>query len=47
MYALTLLLMSTPLGIKKAFIKGEALRLPRKNSSKILFEEELSTHKTR
>ena len=34
-----------PAGVKKGFIKGEALRLLRTNSSKILFEERLKTFK--
>ena len=34
-----------PPGVKKGFIKGEALRLLRTNSSKILFEERVKTFK--
>ena len=34
-----------PPGVKKGFIKGEALRLLRINSSKILFEERVKTFK--
>ena len=36
-----------PLGIKKGFIKGEALRLLRTNSSKNIFEEKIQNFKTR
>ena len=36
-----------PPGITKGFIKGEALRLPRTNSSQFTFEENLSNFQTR
>ena len=36
-----------PPGVTKGFIKGEALRLLRKNSSRISFEENMSNFKTR
>jgi len=36
-----------PPGVKKGFIKGEALRLLRTNSSRINFEENTSNFKTR
>ena len=36
-----------PLGIKKGFIKGEALRLLRTKSSKNIFEEKIQNFKTR
>ena len=32
-----------PAGVKKGFVKGEALRLLRTNSSKVLFEENIKT----
>ena len=35
-----------PQGNKKGFIKGEALRLPRPNSSKIIFEEKITNFKS-
>ena len=35
-----------PPGVKRRFVKGEALRLLRTNPSKILFEEEIKTFKT-
>ena len=34
-----------PQGVKKGFIKGEALRLLRTNSSKIIFEEKITNFK--
>ena len=36
-----------PAGVKKGFVKGEALRLLRKNSSKVVFEENMKNFKTR
>ena len=36
-----------PLGVKKGFIKGEALRLLNTNSSKNIFEEKIQNFKTR
>ena len=36
-----------PAGVKKGFVKGEALRLLRKNSSKVVFEENIKNFKTR
>ena len=36
-----------PLGVKKGFIKGEALRLLRTNSSKNIFEEKIQNFKSR
>ena len=36
-----------PPSVKKGFIKGEALRLLRTNSSKILFKERVNTFKQR
>ena len=38
---------SHPLGVKRGFIKGEALRLLRTNSSKTTFEESISKFKSR
>ena len=35
-----------PPGVKKGFIKGEALRLLRKNSSKRIFEEKIKAFKS-
>ena len=35
-----------PAGIKKGFVKGEALRLLRTNSSKVVFEENVKNFKT-
>ena len=37
---------SHPPGVKKGFIKGEALRLLRTNSSKKIFEEKIKTFKS-
>ncbi|MCV6575210.1 MAG: hypothetical protein OIF58_05695, partial [Cohaesibacter sp.] len=36
-----------PAGVKKGFVKGEALRLLRTNSSKFTFEENIENFKTR
>ena len=36
-----------PAGVKKGFVKGEALRLLRTNSSKVGFEESIKNFKTR
>ena len=36
-----------PAGVKKGFVKGEALRLLRTNSSKVVFEENIKNFKTR
>ena len=36
-----------PAGVKKGFVKGEALRLPRTNSSKVMFEENIKNFRTR
>ena len=36
-----------PAGVKKDFVKGEALRLLRTNSSKVVFEENIKNFKTR
>ena len=36
-----------PAGFKKGFVKGEALRLLRTNSSKVVFEENVENFKTR
>ena len=36
-----------PAGVKKDFVKGEALRLLRTNSSKFTFEENIENFKTR
>ena len=36
-----------PAGVKKGFVKGEALRLLRTNSSKSIFEENIENFKTR
>jgi len=36
-----------PAGVKKGFVKGEALRLLRTNSSKSTFEENMENFKTR
>ena len=36
-----------PAGVKKGFVKGEALRLLRTNSSKIMFEENIKNFRTR
>ena len=36
-----------PPGVTKGFIKGEALRLLRTNSSQFIFEENMSNFKTR
>ena len=36
-----------PAGVKKGFIKGEALRLLRTNSSKVMFEENIKYFRTR
>ena len=38
---------SRPLGVKRGFIKGEALRLLRTNSSETTFEESISNFKSR
>ena len=35
-----------PPGVKRGFVKGEALRFLRANSSKTLFEEKIKTYKT-
>ena len=34
-------------GVKKGFVKGEALRLLRTNSSKVMFEENIKNFRTR
>ena len=39
--------MSHPLGVKRGFIKGEALRLLRTNSSETTFDESISNFKSR
>ena len=36
-----------PAGVKKGFVKGEALRFLRTNSSKVTFEENINNFKTR
>ena len=36
-----------PAGVKKGFVKGEALRLLRTNSSKVMFEENIKNFRTR
>ena len=36
-----------PAGVKKGFVKGEALRLLRTNSTKVVFEENIKNFKTR
>ena len=36
-----------PAGVRKGFVKGEALRLLRTNSSKVVFEENIKNFKTR
>ena len=36
-----------PAGVKKGFVKGEALRLQRTNSSKVMFEENIKNLRTR
>lgn len=38
---------SHPAGVKTGFVKGEALRLLRTNSSKVIFEENIKNFKTR
>lgn len=38
---------SHPVGVKRGFIKGEALRLPRTNSSETTFDESISNFKSR
>ena len=35
-----------PAGVKKGFVKGEALRLLRTNSSKVMFEENIKNFRT-